>query len=379
MTETHDQSELLESCATLTPIPQETARAYANALPALVQRVNDQISRHPRYQDWLGGNAPHLLADNHRHHGLFMDEVFSAGQFPLLALTLPWVYHTYHAHGVPYDYFQAELHCWKHAIEATLPSPQATAIGAVYDWMLARHDCVIALAEQRSEQATDIDPTSADLVDALLTALRTSDDDRALQLLRGVRESGATLPDVLQGLVYPVMQRVGSLWENNDISVADEHEATAIVNRVLAALYFDEPFPRQRRGLAVVAASVNEFHELGAWMVATCLELDGWDVEYLGANMPQHDLVAKTRDRQPQLVALSVSMPFNLAGARSTIAALRGQVPQARVMVGGQVFQRLPSVADHLGADVCLASCQDAVTWAREHASQPADARGPSA
>jgi len=33
------------------------------------------------------------------------------------------------------------------------------------------------------------------------------------------------------------MYRIGLFWERNDISVAEEHVATAIIGRITAALY----------------------------------------------------------------------------------------------------------------------------------------------
>jgi len=266
---------------------------------------------------------------------------------------------------VPYDYFEAELGYWKQAVADALPAGQAAAINAVYDWMLSQHDAVIALAEARAVSQDDVGPADADLFDALSEAARAFDDARILELCRGAREDGMSLPELLQGLVYPLMKRVGSLWERADISVADEHEITAIMNRVLASLYFDQPFPETARGLALVAASANEFHEMGAWTVATCLELDGWDVDYLGANVPGHELLAKARGSRPDLIALSVAMPFNLGAARHTIASLRAHLPGTRIMIGGQVFELLPRLADGMGADICLQDCQAAVQWAR--------------
>lgn len=376
MAETDAQRALLESALRLSPIPADAARAYDAALPILVHGVNARVGAHSRYRDWLGGNLPQLLSDNHSHHGLFMSEILSTGQFDLLALTLPWVYHSYHTHGVAYDYFPAELGYWKQQVSEALPGEGAASIIAVYDWMIARHEQVVDLAERRGEPEDGVDPTLIGLFEPLLQALRSFDDDRVLDILRVARDAGISLPETLEELVFPAMTRIGQLWENNEITAADEHEATAIMNRVLANLYFDESFPAQQQGLALVAASAQELHEMGAWMVATCLELAGWDVDYLGANVPEKDLVAKAVETGPQLVALSVSMPFNLGHARSTISALRTQLPDTRVMIGGQVFQWLPRLADTMGADVCLASCQEAVRWANAHAAAGAGTGG---
>jgi len=367
-------ADLLAQSRALRPTPRAATLAYRGAMQSLMAEVTERMAAHPRYQEFLGRNAPALLVDNHRNHVLFMDEVFESGKFDLLALTLPWVYHAYHAHGVHYDYFAAELAIWKRAVEGQLAPEQAAAIGDVYDWLIAKHDSVVALAEERANQADESQPAAdlADLFEALTSALLDGDGARVLELCRGAQAFGTSLPGLLQGLIYPAMQRVGTLWESGRISVADEHQATAIMNRVLAALYYEQTFPDAKRGRALVAACVNEYHEMGAWMVATCLELDGWDVDYLGANVPNDDLLRKADAVAPQLIALSVSMPFSLRQARTLIATLRERLPTSKILLGGHVFRLLPALGAEMGADACLEDCEAAMRWARENCHQAA-------
>ncbi|MEA3640494.1 MAG: cobalamin B12-binding domain-containing protein [Lamprobacter sp.] len=359
------QVALFASSKMLPAIPPEASTGYTQVLPELVLAVNERMRAHPSYAEWLGAHPPQLLSDNHRHAGQFMDEIFATSNFDLLAASLPWVYNAYHMRGVPYDYFQHELSCWKEVVAGALPSQQAKAINQVYDWMLAQHESVIALAAERAPLVKPVDPELAEIFASVIDAALAHDADRVLQLCRAKREEGMTLPALLQLLIYPLMRRVGCLWETNELSFSAEHEITAMINRVLAALYFDQPFPMPARGRALVAASMNEYHEMGAWMVATCLELDGWDVDYLGVNLDQTALLRRAGEFQPHLVALSVSMPFNLRAARQAIAALREQLPGTTVMIGGQVFQLLPELAEGMGADVCLHDCQAAMHWAR--------------
>jgi methanogenic corrinoid protein MtbC1 len=365
--------DLAVDSAALAPIPRAALDGYRSVMQTLVVEVTERIAAHPRYDELIGDNPPVLFADNHRNHALFMEEVFESGQFGLLATTLPWVYHAYHARGVHYDYFAIELGLWRRAITAALPPEQAAPIGAVYDWMIDQHDQVIRLAEARTGSIPRVRPELTNVFEALTEALFQADDARIITLCRGLQEGGMALETLLHQLIFPSMQRVGLLWEDGRITVADEHQATAIMNRVLAALYYDQTFPELSCGRALVAASVNDFHELGAWMVATCLELDGWDVAYLGANVPIDALLRKAEALQPALVALSITMPFSLRGARATIAGLRRQLPEVRILIGGQVFEFLPSLADDMGADACLNDCVAGVRWAREQCCRGTD------
>jgi transposase len=47
-----------------------------------VLAVNERIQAHPRQQAWLADQPAHILAADHRHHALFMSEVFNAGSLP---------------------------------------------------------------------------------------------------------------------------------------------------------------------------------------------------------------------------------------------------------------------------------------------------------
>jgi methanogenic corrinoid protein MtbC1 len=74
------------------------------------------------------------------------------------------------------------------------------------------------------------------------------------------------------------------------------------------------------------------------------------------------------RDRRPAVVALSVTMPFNLDRTKAIIAALRAQTASGpvRILVGGRVFNRQPGLSEAVGADGWAENAHDAVLQARD-------------
>ena len=83
------------------------------------------------------------------------------------------------------------------------------------------------------------------------------------------------------------MKTIGELWERDAISVADEHLATEISQRVAARLFWRALNGRPRRRERVVMAAVQgEEHVLGLRLAADVLESAGFDVLYLGADLP---------------------------------------------------------------------------------------------
>ena len=85
------------------------------------------------------------------------------------------------------------------------------------------------------------------------------------------------------GRSTPALIEVGSLWEPGQISVAQEHLATATVRSAMQRLLSD---PRGGvRGTAVLACAPGEHHEIGLLMLAVLLRADGWQVAYLGPTL----------------------------------------------------------------------------------------------
>ncbi len=147
------------------------------------------------------------------------------------------------------------------------------------------------------------------------------------------------LRDLYLNLYQRSLYDVGDLWERNQISVAVEHLATSITEGLLN-LSYPQLFAAPRRGRrAVVSCVVNEYHQLGAKMVADLMELHGWDTDFLGANTPHDALIDLLHHRHPDVLALSMSIYFNLPALLELLLKIRLVFPELPIWVGGQAFR----------------------------------------
>lgn len=347
---------LVVQALALPPVSRDAAGSYRSAGERLAERVDAALTARPGLADLLGGNPLEMMRANHRNHHRFLSTVFRVGDYELLARTLPWVYRTYHAHGFSYDYFPVELQAWAAALETELPPADAAAVLPAYEWMLRAHPAAVEAAESRSMGPLPFrapeEPEVGRLVDCLLDG-RTGD---CVALAEAACRTQEDLRDVYQKLLQPALYEVGRLWEAGEISVAEEHLATAVAGRIMTALYGRlTPPPRSRRLRAVVTCAPNEHHEVGARMVADLLELDGWDVRYLGADTPAGDVLALLASWLPRVLCLSVCVPYNLDAAADLVAAVRGDpvLRTTKVLVGGLAFAWSTALWQRLGADAC--------------------------
>jgi len=145
-------------------------------------------------------------------------------------------------------------------------------------------------------------------------------------------------PTAIQSLVIaPAMVGVGELWEVNVCTVADEHVATAISQRVLVKLFDKLSVSRPRsRARILLAAVEGQQHVLGLRMAADVLEGHGYDVLYLGADVPVDALSRFAAEHQPAITGLAFSISLRVNMLAESIHAVHEACPQARIMLGGR-------------------------------------------
>lgn len=192
-------------------------------------------------------------------------------------------------------------------------------------------------------------PPSQALRDRYLAAQLVGDQRGALQILDEALAAGTHVLDLQRGVVQAAQLEIGRLWQENQLSVAHEHMATAISHVALVHLLRHARVADPRGRKVVVACVEGELHDLPARMVADYLELAGFAVRYLGANVPSDALPGLVAVERPDVVCLSATMVFNLGGLRGAVAALRGRFPDLPILVGGNALAWQPEIAEELG------------------------------
>ncbi len=154
-----------------------------------------------------------------------------------------------------------------------------------------------------------------------------------------VLHKNVPIENIYTQLFQRSLYQIGEYWEMNRISVATEHMATAITESLMIRLQ-PQLFSTERTGKkAVIACVANEYHQVGAKMVADIFEMNGWDGYFIGANTPLAELIRFLESKNPDLIGLSLSIYFNLPELKKTVANIRRHFPDMPVMVGGQAFR----------------------------------------
>lgn len=179
---------------------------------------------------------------------------------------------------------------------------------------------------------------------------------------------GASVPPLVLVTEYmiPAMNEVGRRFECNEYFVPELLLAARAMKAALEPLRpllvasGVKPFAR-----VVIGTVKGDLHDIGKNLVASMLEGGGFEVIDLGVNVAPEQFVAKVRETNAEIVAMSALLTTTMPAMKATIEALKqaGLRDRVKVLVGGApVTQRY---ADEIGADGYSETAAGAVPLAK--------------
>jgi MerR family transcriptional regulator, light-induced transcriptional regulator len=170
-------------------------------------------------------------------------------------------------------------------------------------------------------------------------AIVTGDHESAEQVTGELLSAQQTLGDIYLKVISPALVNVGELWCRGDIGVGEQKLATQIVISQMDRLRAVFALHESRSPYRVMVSCVQgEFHFIGARMVADLCLSRGWNVDFLGPDVPTGALIDVIKGRHPQLLALSTTMEQGLIHAREVIGAAERAAPALRIVLGGRAI-----------------------------------------
>lgn len=157
-------------------------------------------------------------------------------------------------------------------------------------------------------------------------------------ILAEAEQQSMSVRDIYLHILMPAQERIGQLWKEGKINVAQEHLATAITLQQMERLRNSQEKAEQLGFRAAVASIEGDLHSVGARLMADFLLMDGWQVDYLGADLPISDLLDFIQYRKHHLLVLSVSLERCLPTVYRAISALRQSSYRLLIFVGGRAI-----------------------------------------
>jgi DNA-binding transcriptional MerR regulator/methylmalonyl-CoA mutase cobalamin-binding subunit len=182
-----------------------------------------------------------------------------------------------------------------------------------------------------------------------LFALLARMDTPGLEQRLGVHLSALGARGFLEHVGLPFAREVGARWERGELSVAEEHAATAALRAVLAGALRSRP-PAGAAAL-VFATPAGERHELGLLAVACCAQEHGVRVVYLGCDLPVTEIASAARRAKARVVGLGLVCVAGADAARAVRELRRALPERVDLWLGGAAakgLRNLPSGTERI-------------------------------
>ncbi|WP_291988835.1 cobalamin B12-binding domain-containing protein [Candidatus Accumulibacter sp. ACC007] len=307
-----------------------------------------------------GPQALAACAEDIAYHLDFLHPSLASGDLSPFLAYLGWLAQVLSSRGVPCDSLPRSLD--------DLGEFFAKRLGAAARPVLA------ALTAGREALAGGLPPPSYDRpcpvpweeAEAFGNAMLAGQRREASALFNQALDREGSLAGAEVHVVQPALYEVGRRWQQNGVSVAQEHLATAMAQSLMAQGFGRAEAAADNGRKALLACPAGNHHSVGLRMVADAFELAGWTVHYLGADVPQAALIDQVKQLRPDLIGLSASLPQQLRSLRETLAVLRASLAdrRPRIVVGGLVFNQFPLLAQSFAAELLGADAVSAAAAA---------------
>jgi methanogenic corrinoid protein MtbC1 len=170
-------------------------------------------------------------------------------------------------------------------------------------------------------------------------------DERTAENILAQASAMYPLETVCFELLQKGLVQMGEGWYQGEVTVQQEHFASALAVRRLDALVAATP-PPTRPGRILVACPPEEEHTFSPLLITLLLRRYGWDVIYLGADVPSTRLEFTIATARPQLV-IAAAQQLHTAASLLEIAHLLDQ-ERVPLVYGGAIFNHLPALRSHI-------------------------------
>jgi MerR family transcriptional regulator, light-induced transcriptional regulator len=349
----------------------EASKAAAE-IRDVIERLADAMTerhliRHPDIVSRYGPAGRRRCLEDARFHLQYLAAALDSDSADMFLEYVAWTKIVLVARNITAADLSDNIQIMTEALSARLSAEAFAVARSVLEESLA------ALPSMPSDVPTFLDSDSPLARDAAayLRALLEGNARSAAGIAAVAVGRGVPLREIYRDILEPVQREIGRLWQLNRITVAQEHYCTAATQQIMTQLYGRLLSGERKRRRTVAMCAGGEMHEVGLRIICDLLELDGWTTDYLGANVPPAAAVQLCADRRADVLLVSATLPPHIESVKEVIRHFRAapSLANAKVIVGGRVFNRQPELWKRIGADGYAGDADEVLDLVRRLAS----------
>jgi MerR family transcriptional regulator, light-induced transcriptional regulator len=207
-----------------------------------------------------------------------------------------------------------------------------------------------------------------------LEPLLVGDRTACRELIEATLAGGVNAYELLNGLIWPTMELLQSLYRDDRINISALNMATRLNRSLTDQLCAKLPRKTPNDKKVLIFCGDDEPEELGGQLCAEMFEADGWTVRFAGGGVPDDEVLNLIGEERPDLLVMFATLPSGVPGVRKLIDYLRdvNSCPEMQVMCCGGIYKRAEGLAEEIGADLYAPDAAAAVQVANDNPTRKA-------
>lgn len=175
--------------------------------------------------------------------------------------------------------------------------------------------------------------------ESLLAAAISMDKDSFVAKVKGfIDEKGFEW--TYENLMVPFQQRMGLLWQSGGVIPAQEHFTSNLLRDIIITYTSDLKPADHKREAVIFYLPEGEYHEIGLLYFNYIAKKEGYNITYLGQNVPLTNVVdmARKQNAHALLTSFTVSIPDETLVKQ--VNHLLESLPGVRLILTGHLIQQ---------------------------------------
>lgn len=225
---------------------------------------------------------------------------------------------------------------------------QKELMNAIYatDMLLNKKDAGLRYIDKMTGNTENTAAKSSETKEAshekkICTAVLRGNTSGIVQITQNAMQNGNLEAEyILNQCLLPAINEVGDLFNSGKYFLP---QLIASANAMKASIEYIEPFLKkdgnaESAKTVIIATVKGDIHDIGKNLVSLMLKNYGYNVIDMGKDVPTEDIIAKAKETDAEIIALSALMTTTMTEMKNVIELARAEGIKAKIMVGGAVI-----------------------------------------
>jgi methanogenic corrinoid protein MtbC1 len=165
--------------------------------------------------------------------------------------------------------------------------------------------------------------------------------------------------DVIEKLVIPVLDEIGSLWEKGIVALSQVYMISRICEEIIE-LFIPKYEIERKKSPRIGIFVLEDNHILGKRIVYFTVRAAGYDIYDYGIKKAE-DLIRIVTDEKLEILLISTLMLSSAMKIKKVTKEIKKILPEIKIFVGGAPFRFSEKLWKTVGADGMGRTASDAV------------------